>query len=109
MILAINWKFDICQVLVIFDPSKWGIWKCSFYYLSSVQVRKKTFFEGFQEFFTCVENWEMTEIFLNLEFDGKLVELKTTKIRWKFDEIVEKVVLKWQNKAWIVLIWHKMT
>ena len=50
----------------------------------------------------------MTEIFLNLEFDGKLVELKTTKIRWKFDEIVEKVVLKWQNKAWIVLIWHKM-
>ena len=53
-------------------------------------------------------NWEMTEIFLNLEFDGKLVELKTTKIRWKFDEIVEKVVLKWQNKAWIVLIWHKM-
>ena len=66
-------------------------------------------FEGFQEFFTCVENWEMTEIFLNLEFDGKLVELKTTKIRWKFDEIVEKVVLKWQNRAWIVLIWHKMT
>ena len=63
----------------------------------------------FLRIFTCVENWEMTEIFLNLEFDGKLVELKTTKIRWKFDEMVEKVVLKWQNKAWIVLIWHKMT
>ena len=43
----------------------------------------------------------MTEIFLNSEFDGKLLELKTTKIRWKFDEneMVEKVVLKWQNKA----------
>ena len=71
--------------------------------------KKENFFlRDFKNFF-LTWNWEMTEIFLNLEFDGKLVELKTTKIRWKFDEIVEKVVLKWQNKAWIVLIWHKMT
>ena len=71
--------------------------------------KKENFFWGFSRTFSWVENWEMTEIFLNLEFDGKLVELKTTKIRWKFDEIVEKVGLKWQNKAWIVLIWYKMT
>ena len=47
MILAINWKVEIWQVFSDFDPSKWGIWKCSFYYLSSVQVRKILFFVFF--------------------------------------------------------------
>ena len=71
--------------------------------------KKENLFLRFFKNFFLTWNWEMTEIFLNLEFDGKLVELKTTKIRWNFDEMVEKVGLKWQNKAWIVLIWHKMT